>query len=77
MNTDEVLERLTRLRKSSYPLVIDSKDAVALVSCIQRILELVPDDDLIFVRGDYDLVTSALHHPEPDEDGNNTNEYVG
>jgi hypothetical protein len=63
---EEEEKLLRELIAQDYPLSIDQETARALVSCISRIMDLVPDDDRVLVRGDYNLVTSALCHPEGD-----------
>lgn len=63
---EEIFSVLSELRQQNYPLWITQEAAGALAKCIRRILDVVPEDDRIFVRADYDLATSALCHPEGD-----------
>ncbi len=63
-------ERLESLGQQTYPLEINEDTADALVECIRRIMKAVPDDDLVYVRADYDLAVSALCHPSPMRDVN-------
>ena len=63
MNNSEVIERLEAIAASFYPLSIDEDDGAAMVECIQRIMDAVPEEERIMLRGDYNLVTSALMHP--------------
>ena len=67
MSDAELVSRLEALRERGYPLMLDEEDAEALTRCIRRIMDAVPDDDKVFVRGDYALATSALFHPSPTE----------
>lgn len=60
MTLDKLIDGI---RQQDYPLVLDEGEAAALCECISNIMDMVPDDDQILVRGDYDLVTSALYHP--------------
>ena len=63
MNDAELVSRLEAMRERGYPLTIDEDDAEALVMCITRIMDSVPEDEKTFVRGDYNLATAALIHP--------------
>ena len=65
MDDETIDERLEALGQQGYPLTVTTEDAEALVECIRRIMEAVPEDDRVFVRADYDLATSALWHPAP------------
>ena len=67
MSDAELVARLEAVRERGYPLTLDEDDAEALVACITRIMGAVPEDDKVFVRGDYALATSALFHPSPTE----------
>lgn len=69
--TDE-LELLTQ---QDYPLSVTKAEADELVACIRRIMECVPNDDRVLVRGDYNAVTTALSHPTGGG-GPRTNERV-
>ena len=69
MHDAEINARLTALRNQGYPLTLVTEDAEAIVECINRIMGVISDDDRPLVRGDYDLATSAVHHPEPNEFG--------
>ena len=64
MDNNELSARLDAVCQQGYPLMLTSEDAEALVECIDRIMSAVPEDDRIFVRGDYALATSALYHPD-------------
>ena len=55
---------LLLLREQEYPLMVSQETALALVNCITRVMDAVPDDDRIFVRAEYNLATSSLCHPE-------------
>lgn len=57
-------ELLEAVRQQSYPLVLSKEDSQALVKCMRRIMDAVPEDEHVFVRCDYDLATSALCHPD-------------
>lgn len=63
---DQITSVLADVRQQDYPLQISQEAAAAFVVCLRRIMDAVPDDDRFFVRADYDLVTSALCHPEGD-----------
>lgn len=52
--------------KQDYPLQISHDAAEAFITCLRRIMDAVPEDDRVFVRAEYELVTTALHHPEGD-----------
>lgn len=56
---------LDQLRRQSYPLEVTKNAADALLQCISRIMQYVPEDDQLLVRADYDAATSALYHPDP------------
>lgn len=62
----QITSLLTDLLQQDYPLCITQETADAIVECLSRTLDAVPEDDRIFVRADYDLATSALCHPEGD-----------
>lgn len=64
---DEALlfEKLAAMRQRSYPLTLTYYDAEALIQAIGVIMDVVPDDDRVLVRGHYNLVTAAIYHPEP------------
>ena len=68
----EIFSLLVDLRQQDYPLSVTQETANALVECIRRVLNAVPEDDRLFVRADYDLATSALCHPEGDLPRTNT-----
>lgn len=55
---------LEELQIQSYPLQVTEEQAIALTYCIQAIMEEVPEDNKVLVRGHYSLATSALHHPD-------------
>jgi hypothetical protein len=76
MTDAELTAQLEAVRKQSYPITLTESDGAALVECIRRVMAAVPEDERPFVRADYDLSTSAVCHPEPDEFGN-TNERRG
>ncbi len=69
MTDAELIPRLEALREQGYPLTLSTNDAEALVECITRIMQAVPEDDQPFVRADYALATSAISHPPPNEFG--------
>jgi len=63
---EEITSLLIEVRQQDYPLSITQEAASAIVECIRHLIEAVPKDDQVLVRGDYDLATSALCHPEGD-----------
>jgi hypothetical protein len=63
---DNTADILAAVRQQDYPLSISTEAACAFRECIRNIMDAVSDDDRVLVRGDYDLVTSALCHPEGD-----------
>ena len=63
MHNGELEYHLDILRGKNYPLIVSISAAEALVECFRRIMEMVPQDDRIYVRADYDAATSALLHP--------------
>ena len=76
MTDKELIAHLVALTNQGYPLAITENAADAIVECISRVMAAVPDDDRPFVRSDYDLVTSAIQHPEPSNEFGNTNERI-
>lgn len=76
MDNAAIIKLLESLQEQSYPLTVDEETANALVACIRRIMASVPEDDQIIVRGDYNLATSALCHPEPNDHLSTTNGNV-
>ncbi len=69
MDHDRII--LDKIRSQNYPLSIDAAAAEVMVKCINIILSMVSEDDRILVRGEYDMVTSALCHPVADGDESN------
>jgi hypothetical protein len=66
---DRIDELLREILHQGYPLEITQEAAMAMQTCIDRIMEMVPEDDRILVRREYSLATSALTHPVmPDAD---------
>lgn len=65
MDSSEIDLLLDVVRAQSYPLEITEACAEAMVVCIQRVMDFVPECDRVLVRGEYDAVTSALLHPTP------------
>ena len=76
MTNKEIDERLAAINAQGYPLILTERDAIALETCIGRIMEFVPEDDHPFVRADYAGVTSALHHPVGEDGLGQTNVRV-
>ncbi len=77
MNDAELASRLVSLRSQSYPLSLDVEDGAALMECITRIMEYVPEGDRPLVRGDYDLATSSVCHPDSTGLGNSNRRVSG
>ncbi len=63
MDNRELDSVLNAVKRQHYPLFIDEKAAEAFLECFRRIMAMVPEDDHILIRADYDLATSALYHP--------------
>jgi len=66
LQDDRITSLLVNIRQQDYPLVITQEAASALVECMRRVMDAVPQDDRVLVRAEYDLITSALCHPEGD-----------
>jgi hypothetical protein len=62
------MSHLRDLLSQRYPLSVSIEAAQEAVDCIRAIMELVPADDQVLVRGHYDDVTSAILHPAPEDE---------
>ena len=65
MDDRTLTETLEPFVNRGYPLTITADEAKAFLEGINRIMAAVPEDDRVFVRADYNLVTAALWHPKP------------
>ena len=66
--------RMANIVQQDYPLLISVEDADAMSRAIRAIMEMVPADDQVLVRGHYDAVTTALVHPCCE--GPRTNDFI-
>lgn len=59
----DVALKLADLELQPYPLTVEKDEALALLTCAQRLLEEVPDEARSAAEPWYRILTAALWHP--------------
>jgi hypothetical protein len=63
VSEEEMHGILDAMVDEDYPLQVDARKAEACRMAIRAIMDAVPAEDRILLRGHYSLVTEALCHP--------------